>query len=391
MTHRIRLGVIALAATALGACSTESTAPSSTGNDAALAADQFAKLADSVNRSGGDADVGSAYSAIAGAVRAGGRVTPISLTIDGVAAPFVATAISNELSYAAPCAANGCVALSRPMLQRTLIAWEAANPRRVVQLTAESDDEPIDVLLYPSLLALYAPHATLVYMDGKGGTYFGTSGTQKMAETKSATPCAVSRDSAVTSNLRSACTQSDFTITFSARAEPSAFLIANNTATGVHTLAMSAQTVAGSHLLSTVASCDSVCYPGPNMPPVHEGPPIVVRPTSELPATLTTSVDSLVTMTLTVKNPSASAIRIAFSSGQKFDFVVTDSSTGRDVWRWSANKSFAAVYSEQVVPANGILAFSADWKPPTRGRYLVHGLLVSVSHRAEAYASVLVP
>jgi len=392
MTYRIRLSVIALAAAAIGACATESTAPLSAGSDAALAADQFTKLADSVNRNGGDADVGGAYAAIASAVRAGGRVSPIVLTIDGVSAPFVATAMSNELSYGAPCSSNGCAALPRPMLTRTLIAWDAANPKRVVQLSAQSDDELIDALLYPSLLALYVPHATLVYMDGKGGTYFGTSGTQKMAETKSATPCAASRDSAVISKLPSTCTQSDFTITFSSKVEPSAFLVANNTATGVHTLSMSAQTVAGSHVLMTVTLCDTACNPGgPNSPPVTEGPPVVVRPSSQLPATLTTTVDSLVTMTLTVKNPSADPIKVTFPSGQKYDFVVTDSTTGRDVWRWADGKGFTMALVDQTVPGNGSLVFTERWKPVGRGRYLVHGLLVSLSHRAEAYASVLVP
>jgi hypothetical protein len=96
-------------------------------------------------------------------------------------------------------------------------------------------------------------------------------------------------------------------------------------------------------------------------------------------------------MTLTVKNPSADPIKVTFPSGQKYDFVVTDSTTGRDVWRWADGKGFTMALVDQTVPGNGSLVFTERWKPLGRGRYLVHGLLVSLSHRAEAYASVLVP
>jgi hypothetical protein len=391
MSHRIRLGVVALVAIAIGACSSDSTAPLSTGSEAARAADQFAKLADSVTRAGGDADVGGAYSAIAGAVRAGGRVSPIVLTIDGVATTFTATAITNELAYGPPCVGNVCAARPKPTVLRSLIAWDAANPRRVVQLTSQSDDEPIAAMLYPSLLAIYAPMASLVYMDGSGGTYFGTSGTQKFAETNTTTPCVSRGDSVpVPSKLPATCTQSNFDITFTTKAEPSIFLVANNTAKGVHAISMTSQAVAGSHLLVTLPTCDTVCYPGPNEPTTPAGPPVVVRPSAQLPATLTTTFDSLVTMTLTVKNPSAQPVKVTFP-GQRYDFIVTDSTTGRDAWRWAADKVFNMALADQIIPANGSLEFTERWKPLARGRYLIHGLLVSTTHRAEAYASVVVP
>ncbi|MEO7889754.1 MAG: BsuPI-related putative proteinase inhibitor, partial [Vicinamibacterales bacterium] len=83
-------------------------------------------------------------------------------------------------------------------------------------------------------------------------------------------------------------------------------------------------------------------------------------------------------------------IKVTFSSGQKYDFVVIDSTTGRDVWRWSANKSFLQALSEQTVPANGSLEFSERWRPPGRGLYLARGILVSTSHRSEAFATVFV-
>ena len=392
MTLRIRPRIIALAAAALGACSSDSTAPLTTTSAASLAADQFTRLADSVSRSGGDADVGNAYSSIAGVLRAGGRVSSIVITIDGAATTFTATALGTELGYSSSCVGTACAARPKPVLMRSLVAWDAANPKRVVQLTAQSDDEPIAAMLYPTLLASYAPMASLVYMDGAGGTYFGTSGSQKMGETVSTTPCAVARDSVpVATKLPSTCTQADFSIAFSAKAEPSAFLVRDNTAKGTHAIAMTTQTVAGSHTLLVPPTCDTACAPGsPNGPPSVPPPPVVVRPSSELPASLSATMDSLVTLTFTLKNPSSDAIKVTFPSGQRYDFIATDSTTGRDVWRWSADKSFTQALSEQTVPANGTLVFIAQWKPAAKSRYLLHGLLVSTSHRGEAYASVVV-
>ena len=73
-----------------------------------------------------------------------------------IEAPYY-EAISNELAYGGPCSSNGCAALPKPILARTLIAWDAANPKRVVQLASESDDLPIGAVLNPTLLASYVP------------------------------------------------------------------------------------------------------------------------------------------------------------------------------------------------------------------------------------------
>ncbi|MEO7180427.1 MAG: BsuPI-related putative proteinase inhibitor, partial [Gemmatimonadaceae bacterium] len=347
MRNTIGLGVIALAAAAFTACSNESTAPSNASNDAAFAADQFTRLADSVSRSGGDADISGAYSAIAAAVRGSGRVSPITLTIDGVPTAFVATAMSMEMTYQSTCASNPLCGPVPPLRNRSLIAWGKDNPKRVVQLSSAVDSDPIAAMLYPSLLAIYAPMASLIYMDGSGGTYFGTSGVQQMSAAKSATTCGAGRDSAVASRLASTCLLADFTIAFDGKLEPSPFLVANNTAKGTHTIAMSSQKVAGTHTQLTIPACDSTCTPGGVKPPEAPTPPVVVRPSYVMPAALTATVDSVVTLKLTFKNPSPEPIKVTFSSGQKYDFVVIDSTTGRDVWRWSANKSFLQALSEQ--------------------------------------------
>ena len=388
MSNIIRFSASALAIAAFAACSGESTAPLTSTSDAARAAEQFTKMADSVSRNGGDADVSGAYSEIAAAVRMSGRVAPITIAIDGVPTAFVATAMSSELAHQAGCDGGPLCDPAVPLRMRSLIAWDKDNPKRVVQISSASDSDPIEAMLYPSLLAIYTPMASLIYMDGAGGTYFGTSGTQSASVTKSATPCGAGRDSALASKLPSACTLADLTIAFNGKVEPSAFLVANNTAKGTHTIAMASQKVPGTHTQITIPACDTACSPGAPNAPV--APPVVVRPTNELPATLSATVDSVVNLTLTFKNPSAQPTKVTFASGQKFDVVVSDSLTGRAVWRWSADKSFLQGTSEQTVPANGSLAFTATWKPIARGLYLAHGVLVSTSHRGEAYASVIV-
>src|SRR5258708_29854325 len=105
--------------------------------------------------------------------------------------------------------------------------------------------------------------AALIYMDGTGAMYFGGSGEQRFSVKKSATPCPAASDSLAMGALRprgysSTCVLADITVKFDARVEPSGFIAANSTV-GVHTLAMEAQTVAGTHQETSVAVCDTTC------------------------------------------------------------------------------------------------------------------------------------
>jgi hypothetical protein len=242
--------------------------------------------------------------------------------------------------------------------------------------------------------------ASLIFLDGKGGTYFGTSGVQKFSVlTKSAVACApVSTENAVKSFIDSACTQADVSVSFSGKLEPSKFLVANNTATGTHTLAMSSQTVLGSYRKYFAPPppppCDTQCSRPPVAPDsgvVKPAPPIVVRPSAELPATLTAKRDSGVTFTLTVRNPSTSPIKVDLN-GPRADFVVTDSASRKEVWRWSAGKAYTLELRAPIeIAAGASFSISATWIPAPRGVYQARGFLTSVTHRGEAYTSVVVP
>jgi hypothetical protein len=114
-------------------------------------------------------------------------------------------------------------------------------------------------------------------------------------------------------------------------------------------------------------------------------------PSASLPATLTAKVDSLVTLTLTVSNPTSSPVDIDFSSGQHFDFTISDPSTSATLWAWSADKLFTQALSSETIPANEKLEFTAEWKPTQSGDFVATGSLVSLSHRAAAKLAVSVP
>jgi hypothetical protein len=116
-----------------------------------------------------------------------------------------------------------------------------------------------------------------------------------------------------------------------------------------------------------------------------------VRPNSELAARLAVTVDSVAHLTFTVTNFTKDPAKIVYPSSQKYDFVVIDSASGKEAWRWSASKGFLQAVVEESVPAGWSLSFVETWKPAARGRYLAHAWLTSTSHRAEAYAAVVVP
>ena len=386
-TAVVRRLALACAAT-LVACGGDGTArPLQT--DAAAAAQTFAQLADSVARNGGNTDVGTAYASIAGILRMGGRITPITLTIDGASRSFLATAMSIEsvTNLCPPAAA--CFAAAMRVVQRSLIAWDRDNPTRIVQLSSSSDEERIGTIGDSTSLALWAPMASLIYLDGTGIMYFGTNGGQHFSVSKSATPCPMPEDSIPLGVLRprgysATCVLADITVKFEGTVEPSVYVGANKAAV-THTIAMAAQTVAGTHQETSVTACDTTC----NMP--TPTPPVVVTPSTEFPASLAASMDSLVHLVFTVKNPSGAPIKISFPSSQRFDIVAIDSTSGRNVWTWSANQTFLGSLQDETVPGNGALVYTASWKPPAKGLYLFHATLASTTPRAEAYTTVVVP
>ena len=365
--RRVTTGIIACSLVYACGAASAATAPE---RDAALkAANVFTQLSDSIKRSGGDSSIARAYGSLADALRTGFRTSPVTITVDGIATPFVATAQQNIF---ATC--PGCATLPAGVL-RSVVAWQADDPKRLVQVTSELSGDSIRAYLSPTFAPYVGRSASLVFFDGKGGAFFGNSGIQHA--TVSATNLACAEAVIQIFPAPPVCTHADFVVDFTATAAPSTFLATRNPATGTHTFAMATQSVLGVALTTTTTT-----------PPV---PPITLPPRAPLPSTLGIKVDSLVTLTLTVSNPASTPAAVLFGSGLHADFTIYDASTSDRVWQWSADRMFAQVVSADTVPAKGQLVFTAQWQPTKKGIFTAVGSLVSRSHVADAKVPFTVP
>lgn len=353
------------------ACGADSTAAPQ-GDDAVRAANAFTQLSDSIVKSGGDSSVAGAYASVGDAIRKGTRISRVTITVDGVPTQFMATAQQNVVTPV--CLA--CATPLAPLTLRTVIAWQVNDPRRVVQVSSEMDGDSIRAYLNPTFAAYPGRSASLVFFDGKGGSYFGTSGIQHAAVVTSDTPCVSSAKIQIYPALPP-CTLADFTIDFSAKAEPSSFLAPKNTATGTHTFAMASQPVAGVRLSITAA-----------LPPK---PPIDLPPRAPLPSTLGVKVDSIATLTFTVVNDGSTAAPVLFTSGQRADFSVYDGATGERVWNSSMGILFTQVVSTDTIPPKAQRVFTASWTPTKKGSFVATASLTSRSHTANAKVQFTVP
>ena len=352
-------------------CGAGSASGPLSGDDAAKAANVFTQLADSIKRPDGDSSIARAYGSLADALRTGFRTSPVMITVDGVATPFIATA--RQDIYPQSCFL--CAASSAGVL-RSFNAWQVSDPKVVVQVASEMSGDSIRSFLSPVAAPYSGRSAVMVFFDGKGGAYFGTTGIQHATVYATNVTCA---SGAVIQIFPAppACTNAEFAVDFTATAEPSTFLATRNPATGTHTFAMGTQNILGVALATTTTT--------------RPVPPINLPPRAPLPATLAITVDSVVTLTLTVSNPGSAPAAVLFGSGLHADFTIYDASTSQRVWQWSADRMFMQVVSADTVPAKGQLVYSAQWQPTKKGTFTAVGTLVSRSHVADAKVPFVVP
>jgi hypothetical protein len=84
---------------------------------------------------------------------------------------------------------------------------------------------------------------------------------------------------------------------------------------------------------------------------------------------------------LQVTNPTPAPVRLSFSSGMSHDFIVRDG--GREVWRWSADRSFVQSLVAISLAAGETRSYTEVWRPAAalRGRRLTAvGRLTSTDH-----------
>ncbi|MBW3589405.1 MAG: hypothetical protein KY429_08290 [Actinobacteria bacterium] len=74
-------------------------------------------------------------------------------------------------------------------------------------------------------------------------------------------------------------------------------------------------------------------------------------------------------------------VTLQFSSGQRFDFVV--SKDGEEVWRWSGDQFFTQALGEESLSAGDELRYQAQWTPTEEGTYEVLGLVTATNPEFE--------
>ncbi len=113
--------------------------------------------------------------------------------------------------------------------------------------------------------------------------------------------------------------------------------------------------------------------PAPQAAPAYRGPLV-----SSLQ--VDPSADS-VRLVLQVTNPTTSAVRLSYASGMTHDFVVREGT--RELWRWSADRSFVQSLVSISLPAGETRTYSAVWRPGPglRGRRLTaEGRIAATEH-----------
>lgn len=82
-----------------------------------------------------------------------------------------------------------------------------------------------------------------------------------------------------------------------------------------------------------------------------------------------------VRLQLRVTNSGGRPEVLNFSSGQMYDFWVTDS--GREVWRWSDDRAFTQALQKQTVASQDSVTFDESWTTSLTGTLTVHGRLLA--------------
>jgi hypothetical protein len=74
-------------------------------------------------------------------------------------------------------------------------------------------------------------------------------------------------------------------------------------------------------------------------------------------------------LTMTVKNPGKSPVRLMFTSGMKYDLEIRKGKTrnGASMWQWSRGRMFTQMISNTTLDAGKTLTFAEAYAPGERG------------------------
>jgi hypothetical protein len=130
--------------------------------------------------------------------------------------------------------------------------------------------------------------------------------------------------------------------------------------------------------------------PGCSAPqPAVESPPeAVVVKADGLATSLEVEVrPGVVRFILHATNPTRTSVKLDFSSGQRFDFMVRAGS-GTEVWRWSSDQMFTQALGTELVAGGGSLRYEAEWRPGNRsGTFTAIGRITATNAQLEQRAT----
>jgi hypothetical protein len=97
-----------------------------------------------------------------------------------------------------------------------------------------------------------------------------------------------------------------------------------------------------------------------------------------------------VEMTLRLTNCGDNEATLYFATGQRYEFIVANSETGEELWRWSDGQSFTQALDEQVLANGEVVEYTETW-PQTNtageqvpeGRYKISGFSVGCGAPSE--------
>lgn len=388
MRFRLPALLAGIAVIATG-CSSEPTVP----NDRTAATDAaqtLLHLADSLSANGGSASEVGAYRGLASQLVGSGRLSSVTISVDGAPSEFLATA--QELQVGG-CPPGAMCTLMATLPIRWMSAWQKDHPRRMVQLFAPGGTPFAGGAPYYEGSTPVAVLRGLLYLDGAGSMYGGSTTSQSVSVTTSDSPC-TTRDNPLPAVYPAwSCRQADFTIAFDGVAtliplddiEARPLAASSASAAPSHHLAMSSQPVHGAHVEAAL-QCPNCVNPGQP----GTTPPMMSPWRDSLTATLTASVGSDVTFTFTVKNTSSSSATLKFNDAQQYDIRVWDANDGL-AWRWGADKGFAQMLTTRTLAAGESVTYVEHWTPKAAGKFHAMAYLTSSTHGAVGFTNVSVP
>ncbi len=155
------------------------------------------------------------------------------------------------------------------------------------------------------------------------------------------------------------------------------------TADGVHIAKLSSSRVGrGTAPPAAAVRAGTAAPPDPGVRPI----PTVALVTAENPKLVLSSEPAPggLKLEMLVVNASDKLLPFKFNSSQNFDFVITDTVTGQEIWRWSRGTVFAQVVRSDSIRGNSKWTYSEIWNrrdndknPVPPGRYRLVGILAS--------------